>query len=49
MIFQNGAKSWWFGWYDDRHKQAEPSTEALDLKLVGVDDYLNGQTTAAEH
>ena len=39
----NGAKSWYLGWYSDRHV-----TVTLDMlpwrgKLVGIDDYLNDQ------
>eukprot|EP00559_Dactyliosolen_fragilissimus_P002113 CAMPEP_0184871582 /NCGR_PEP_ID=MMETSP0580-20130426/40802_1 /TAXON_ID=1118495 /ORGANISM="Dactyliosolen fragilissimus" /LENGTH=1122 /DNA_ID=CAMNT_0027374259 /DNA_START=125 /DNA_END=3490 /DNA_ORIENTATION=- len=45
----NAPKSWYMGWYADRHIQVEPSTEPVTLKLAGIDDYLNDKTTEGEH
>ena len=41
----NGAKSWFFGWYSDRHAEINPVT-SWEGKLVGIDDYLNNQIPA---
>lgn len=45
----NGAKSWYFGWYEDRHTSQTPSKRSMNIKLVGIDDYLKGETTSKEH
>jgi hypothetical protein len=45
----NGAKSWFLGWYDDRHKKFDPLTDVILIgaKMVALDDYLTGKTTSA--
>ena len=45
----NGAKSWYFGFYDDRHYDIQPSVSTGNVHLVGIDDYVNGKTNADEH
>jgi len=45
----NAPKSWYFGWYNNRHAQFVPSAESVSLKLAGIDDYLNDQTIEGEH
>ena len=46
----NAAKSWYTNWYADRHATVNPSTSTpWNAKLVGIDDYLNGQTINNEH
>jgi hypothetical protein len=45
----NGAKSWYFGWYSDRHKAIDPRNGHWNGKLVGIDDYLKKQTSKNEH
>lgn len=42
----NGAKSWWFGWYSDRHVSINPAASSWQGKLVGVDDYVSKKITA---
>jgi len=44
----NGAKSWMFGWYADRQMTIDPMIPWRG-NLVGIDDYLKGQTTQDEH
>jgi len=39
----NGAKSWWFDWYSDRHATLTPTSGSAILNMVSIDDYLNGQ------
>jgi len=41
----NGQKSWYLGWYEDRHHTVTPETNSWVGKIAGIDDYLNGQTT----
>ena len=45
----NGAKSWFLGWYADRHKTVIPTTSSWDGLVAGVNDYVQGQTTAGVH
>lgn len=45
----NGAKSWYFGFYGDRHYDIQPSVGTGNVHLVGIDDYVNGKTKANEH
>jgi hypothetical protein len=45
----NGAKSWYFGWYSDRHKAIDPRNGHWNGKLVGIDDYLKKQMSKNEH
>lgn len=45
----NGAKSWYLGWYSDRHVAINPRNGPWNGKLVGIDDYLNEQTSRNEH
>jgi len=42
----NGAKSWWFGWYSDRHIQVTPTSSNFLGKLLSIHDYLNDETNA---
>ena len=42
----NGAKSWWFGWYSDRHTEVTPTSESRILNMLSIDDYLNGQISS---
>jgi len=42
----NGAKSWWFGWYSDRHAEMSPTSVSTILNMLSIDDYLNGQATS---
>lgn len=44
----NGPKSYYLNWYSDRHADIDPS-KVWEGKLVGIDDYLNGQTIEGEH
>lgn len=44
----NGAKSWYFGWYEDRHIEINPSSGSWEGKLVGVDDYVMKKITASD-
>lgn len=37
----NGAKSWEFAWYSDRHLRIDPRVENFRGKLISIDDYLN--------
>lgn len=38
------------GWYGDRHAEITVNSSTVwDGKLVGIDDYVNGQTPAEEH
>jgi len=41
----NGAKSWWFGWYSDRHTEITPTSQSSRLKMLSINDYLNGEAT----
>lgn len=43
----NGAKSWYLGWYADRHSTASPTNAAWEGLLAGVHDYVIGDTTSA--
>lgn len=36
----NAAKSWYSGWYHDRHFSIEPMQEEWSGELVGIDDYV---------
>ena len=36
-------QSWWFDWYS--RASYEPTVDALDLKLVGMNDYVAGEAT----
>jgi len=42
----NGAKSWWFNWYSDRHTVVTPTKKSMILHLLSIDDYLNGQANS---
>ena len=44
----NGAKSWYFGWYSDRHTDVTPTSSSRILNMLSIDDYLNGQATAKD-
>ena len=44
----NAAKSWYFGWYSDRHVEITPTSESTVLNMLSIDDYLNGQVTSDE-
>ena len=44
----NGAKSWWFGWYSDRHTEVTPTSESRILNMLSIDDYLNGQSSSRD-
>jgi len=37
----NAAKSWYFGWYDDRHITVNTNL-ITEGKMISIDDYLNG-------
>lgn len=37
----NGQKSWYLGWYSDRHETVHPESASWIGKLAGVDDYVN--------
>jgi len=41
----NAAKSWWFGWYSDRHVEINPIESSMMGKMIGVNDYLAGQAS----
>jgi len=42
----NGAKSWFFGWYADRHIVVTPTSGSKNLKMLSIDDYLNGKANS---
>lgn len=42
----NGAKSWWFNWYSDRHAVVTPTSKSMVLHMLSIDDYLNGQANS---
>jgi len=42
----NGAKSWWFDWYSDRHATLTPTSGSAILNMLSIDDYLNGQANS---
>jgi len=42
----NGAKSWWFGWYSDRHTTITPTSGSMRLNMLSINDYLNGEATS---
>jgi len=42
----NGAKSWEFGWYNSHHVEIDPNGASADLKLIGINDYLNNERTS---
>jgi len=42
----NAAKSWWFDWYSDRHVEVTPTSTPQFLKMLGIDDYLEGQANS---
>jgi len=44
----NAAKSWWFGWYSDRHVEVTPTSGSMVLNMLSIDDYLNDQVTSDE-
>jgi len=44
----NGAKSWFLEFYQDRHVSIQHPASWQGL-LVGVDDYVNSQTTQGQH
>jgi len=44
----NAAKSWWFGWYSDRHTEVTPTSGSVILNMLSIDDYLNGQATSED-
>ena len=44
----NGSKSWWFGWYSDRHTEITPILGSMTLNMISIDDYLNGQARTAD-
>jgi len=41
----NGAKSWWFGWYSDRHTEITPTSQSSRLNMLSINDYLKGEAT----
>lgn len=44
------AKSWFLGWYSNRHATINPTSSSYwHGKLVGVDDHVKGQTKKGEH
>jgi hypothetical protein len=45
----NGAKSWFLGWYADRHITLNTAISSWQGLVVGIDDYAKGQTTGGEH
>jgi hypothetical protein len=45
----NAAKSWFLGWYNDRHITVTPTISSWDGLVAGIDDYLKGQTTEGKH
>lgn len=45
----NGAKSWYLGWYGDKHISITQSMLPWRGKLVGINDYLNGEITEADN
>jgi len=44
----NAAKSWWFGWYSDRHVEVTPTSGSMVLNMLSIDDYLNDHVTSDE-
>jgi len=44
----NAAKSWWFGWYSDRHIEVNPIEDSMYGKMIGVNDYLTGQANMGD-
>jgi len=42
----NGAKSWWFGWYSDRHMNVIPTSSNFRGKLISIDDYVKKKANA---
>lgn len=44
----NGAKSWYLGWYQNRHVSINPNNP-WHGKLVGIQDYLDDQTSRGAH
>lgn len=44
----NGAKSFYLGWYSDRHVTINPSN-AWSGRLAGVDEYVKGNTVQGAH
>lgn len=49
LICFNGAKSWYLGWYSDKHVAITQAMLPWRGKLVGIDDYLSGQITEADN
>ncbi len=39
----NPAKTWYFGWYDDHHKEINPTNAPFNQDIVGIDDVSNGK------
>lgn len=42
----NGAKSWWFDWYSDRHIEVTPTSGSMRLNMLSINDYLNGEANS---
>ena len=45
----NGAKSWYFGWYSDRHLEIDFGSDESGVRsyLLSINDYLNGLSNSA--
>jgi hypothetical protein len=44
----NGQKSWFLGWYSDRHATVQPEVSAWRGSMIGVDDYVSGRSTSSQ-
>ena len=42
----SAAKSWWFGWYSDRHVEITPASGSMVLNMLSINDYLNDEVTS---
>jgi len=42
----NAAKSWYFGWYSDRHVEVTPTSGSMVLNMISIDGYLDGHATS---
>lgn len=44
----NGAKSWWFNWYSDRHVTVIPTSTSMYLNMLSINDYLNDEANSID-